>query len=80
MWFQEKLSGDQQKTALPFTPTLIEIAGHTYFPASFMVGPQFSMRRYLDFVKVNQRTVLGLWNQRYRSKESVVKISFLKVD
>uniref|UniRef100_A0A0P4W2L8 Lysophospholipid acyltransferase 5 n=1 Tax=Scylla olivacea TaxID=85551 RepID=A0A0P4W2L8_SCYOL len=47
----EKLSGDQQKTALPFTPTLIEIAGHTYFPASFMVGPQFSMRRYLDFVK-----------------------------
>ncbi|MPC23168.1 Lysophospholipid acyltransferase 5 [Portunus trituberculatus] len=47
----EKLSGDQQKTALSFTPTLIEIAGHTYFPASFMVGPQFSMRRYLDFVK-----------------------------
>ncbi|XP_068223260.1 lysophospholipid acyltransferase 5 isoform X2 [Palaemon carinicauda] len=47
----EKLSGDQQKTALSFTPTLVEIAAHTYFPASFMVGPQFSMRRYLDFVK-----------------------------
>nr|XP_053646763.1 LOW QUALITY PROTEIN: lysophospholipid acyltransferase 5-like [Cherax quadricarinatus] len=47
----EKLSNDQQKTALPYTPTLVEIAAHTYFPASFMVGPQFSMRRYLDFVK-----------------------------
>ncbi len=53
MNLQEKLSGDQQKTALPYTPTLIEIAGHTYFPASFMVGPQFSMRRYLDFIKVS---------------------------
>ncbi|KAK3863273.1 hypothetical protein Pcinc_018957 [Petrolisthes cinctipes] len=47
----DKLSSDQQKTALTFTPTLVEIAGHTYFPASFMVGPQFSMRRYLDFIK-----------------------------
>ncbi|XP_071521262.1 lysophospholipid acyltransferase 5 isoform X1 [Panulirus ornatus] len=47
----DKLSNDQQKTALPHTPSLVEIAAHTYFPASFMVGPQFSMRRYLDFVK-----------------------------
>ena len=64
MCFQEKLSGDQQKTALSFTPTLIEIAGHTYFPASFMVGPQFSMRRYLDFVKVD----LNLWNYNVGAK------------
>ncbi|CAL4063406.1 unnamed protein product, partial [Meganyctiphanes norvegica] len=46
-----KLSKDQQKTALPQVPSLLEVTAHTYFPASFLVGPQFSMRRYLDFVK-----------------------------
>lgn len=46
-----KLSKDQVKTALPHVPSLLEVAGHTYFPASFMVGPQFSMRRYQDFIK-----------------------------
>ncbi|XP_042872826.1 lysophospholipid acyltransferase 5-like isoform X2 [Penaeus japonicus] len=45
-----KLSNDQQKTALSIRPSLLEVAAHTYFPASFMVGPQFAMRRYLDFV------------------------------
>ncbi|KAL7645692.1 UNVERIFIED_CONTAM: hypothetical protein RMT77_002569 [Armadillidium vulgare] len=46
----EDLSKDQQATALKMRPSLLEIAGHTYFPASFMVGPQFSMKRYLSFV------------------------------
>ncbi|XP_037797486.1 lysophospholipid acyltransferase 5-like [Penaeus monodon] len=52
----EKLSNDQKKTALSIRPSLLEVAAHTYFPASFMVGPQFSMRRYLDFVN---GTLLG---------------------
>ncbi|XP_063596631.1 lysophospholipid acyltransferase 5-like [Penaeus indicus] len=52
----EKLSNDQKKTALSIRPSLLEVAAHTYFPASFMVGPQFSMRRYLDFVS---GTLLG---------------------
>ncbi|XP_076032555.1 lysophosphatidylcholine acyltransferase 3 protein nessy isoform X1 [Oratosquilla oratoria] len=63
-----KLSCDQQKTALSHTPSLLEVAAHTYFPASFMVGPQFSMRRYLDFVKgtlisgdLPQCILPGLW-------------------
>lgn len=44
------LSADQATTALVTCPSLLEVAAHTYFPASFLVGPQFSMRRYLDFV------------------------------
>ncbi|XP_013772014.1 lysophospholipid acyltransferase 5-like isoform X1 [Limulus polyphemus] len=46
----EKLSEDQKKTALVKAPSLLEIGGHTYFFGGFLVGPQFSMRRYMDFV------------------------------
>lgn len=48
--FQEKLSALQKQVALKEQPTFLEIAAFTYFPGSFLVGPQFSMKRYLDFV------------------------------
>ncbi|GFG41009.1 hypothetical protein Cfor_12605 [Coptotermes formosanus] len=47
---EEELSQEQKKTALSKMPSLLEVAGYTYFPASFLVGPQFPMKRYLDFV------------------------------
>ncbi|XP_065561260.1 lysophospholipid acyltransferase 5-like [Artemia franciscana] len=47
---EEKLSSDQKKNHLKNCPSLLEIAAHTYFPGGFLVGPQFTMRRYLDFV------------------------------
>ncbi|KAJ4440234.1 hypothetical protein ANN_08373 [Periplaneta americana] len=47
---EEELSQEQKKTALSKTPSLLEVAAYTYFPASFLVGPQFPMKRYLDFV------------------------------
>lgn len=37
--------------ALKDHPTFLEIAAFSYFPASFMVGPQFNLKRYLDFVQ-----------------------------
>ncbi|XP_018017119.1 lysophospholipid acyltransferase 5 isoform X1 [Hyalella azteca] len=43
------LSAEQAQTALSECPSLLEVAAHTYFPASYMVGPQFNMKRYLDF-------------------------------
>jgi lysophospholipid acyltransferase 5 len=49
-YVQEELSQEQKKRALSKVPSLLEVAGYTYFPASFLVGPQFPMRRYLDFV------------------------------
>lgn len=36
--------------ALKERPSLLEIAAYAYFPGAFLIGPQFSMRRYLDFV------------------------------
>jgi lysophospholipid acyltransferase 5 len=46
----ETLSGENKKVALERCPTVLEFFGHTLFPASFMVGPQFPMKRYQDFV------------------------------
>ncbi|XP_050446775.1 lysophospholipid acyltransferase 5 [Cataglyphis hispanica] len=45
-----KLSDSQKRVALKEQPSLLEIAAYTYFPGAFLIGPQFSMRRYLDFV------------------------------
>ncbi|XP_073979722.1 lysophosphatidylcholine acyltransferase 3 protein nessy isoform X2 [Rhodnius prolixus] len=47
---EDKLSKDSKKLALREVPSLLEIGGYLYFPTSFMVGPQFPMRRYKDFV------------------------------
>ncbi|CAB3362394.1 Hypothetical predicted protein [Cloeon dipterum] len=46
----EALSKDQKITAINRVPSLLEIAGYTYFPASYMVGPQFPMTRYLGMI------------------------------
>ncbi|XP_046388835.1 lysophospholipid acyltransferase 5 [Ischnura elegans] len=45
-----ELSAEQKKTALSKMPSFLEVAAHTFFPASFLVGPQFPMRRYQDFI------------------------------
>ena len=33
------------------TPSLLELAGFTYFTGGFFAGPQFSIRRYLEFTE-----------------------------
>ncbi|KZC11643.1 Lysophospholipid acyltransferase 5, partial [Dufourea novaeangliae] len=45
-----KLSASQKEVALTKRPTFLEVAAFVYFPGSFLVGPQFSMKRYLDYV------------------------------
>lgn len=42
---------DVQDTALPVCPSFLEIMGHCYFFGGFLVGPQYNMRRYLNFVR-----------------------------
>jgi len=45
----EQLTPHQKTLALVEAPSLLEMCGHVYFPGGFLVGPQFSMKRYLDF-------------------------------
>nr|CAI5851132.1 unnamed protein product [Callosobruchus analis] len=46
----DTLSAESKKLALQKRPSLLEIFGHSFFPAAFIVGPQFPMKRYLEFV------------------------------
>lgn len=46
----EKASSDTKALALKRPPTYLEMTGHVYFFGSFVVGPQFPMRRYLSFI------------------------------
>lgn len=43
------LRSDQVDSVLGGSPSLLEMAGHSFFPATFMVGPLFSMRLYQQF-------------------------------
>lgn len=45
-----ELSAANKKTCLNRRPSLLEIAGYTFFPSCFLVGPQFSFRRYDSFI------------------------------
>lgn len=47
----EKLSTENKKSCLRRIPSLLEIFAYTLFPASLLVGPQFSFRRYDSFVQ-----------------------------
>lgn len=43
-------SSNKNDEALDRVPDFLELLGHSYFPASFLVGPQFGIKKYLDFV------------------------------
>ena len=46
-----QLSEDQQKTALEEAPSLVEMLSQTFFIGGYLVGPQFSMKKFREFVK-----------------------------
>lgn len=46
----ESLSADSKAVALREMPPFLETLGFTLFPASFLVGPQFPLKRYQEFV------------------------------
>ncbi|KAF6207636.1 hypothetical protein GE061_016083 [Apolygus lucorum] len=47
---EAELNKDQKLNRLRELPSLLEVAGYTYFPTSFLVGPQFPMRKYQEFI------------------------------
>ncbi|XP_064214490.1 lysophospholipid acyltransferase 5 [Tribolium castaneum] len=47
---EESLGAENRKVALKTCPNVLEFFAHALFPASFMVGPQFPMKKYQDFV------------------------------
>ncbi|KAK9737943.1 MBOAT, membrane-bound O-acyltransferase family [Popillia japonica] len=47
----ETLNADAKKIALIKPPRFLEFCGHMFFPTSFLIGPQFPMKRFQEFVK-----------------------------
>lgn len=45
-----ELSAANKQSCLNRKPSLLEMAAYTYFPASVLIGPQFSFRRYESFI------------------------------
>ncbi|XP_062848788.1 lysophospholipid acyltransferase 5 [Trichomycterus rosablanca] len=45
-----KLSAEQKTSALPTTPSFLEVCGFSYFYGGFLVGPQFTLRNYICLV------------------------------
>lgn len=48
---ESTLSPEQQNFAIRGVPSLLEVAGFSYFYGAFLVGPQFSMNHYLKLVR-----------------------------
>lgn len=47
---EDKLSSDTKNVCLRKAPEFLEYCGFMFFPASFLVGPQFPLKRYQTFV------------------------------
>ncbi|KAG8035692.1 hypothetical protein G9C98_001120 [Cotesia typhae] len=47
---ESKLSAYQKKECLKELPSFLEIAAFVYLPGSFLVGPQFTVKRYQNYV------------------------------
>lgn len=65
---QEKLSDTQKQVALKERPSLLEIAAYAYFPGAFLIGPQFSMRRYLNYVNGQLAERVSNWSKHLRTQ------------
>lgn len=75
---EESLSVAQKKSFLSQKPNLLQIAAFTYFPASFLVGPQFSFRRYQSFVNKEFEKYEG--NLEAGAKRATVGFIYLLVN
>lgn len=47
---EKELSKDQKEHCIKDLPNVIELAAFSYFPSSFIVGPQFPFNRYSRFI------------------------------
>ena len=54
MCFQSELGRDQKQNKLTEIPSLVECLSHSFFVGAYFVGPQFSMRKFQNYVKMNQ--------------------------
>merc|ERR1712079_662849 len=49
----EELSKDQKDNALTEVPSILEVCSQSFFIGGYFVGPQFSMRKFQNFIQRN---------------------------
>lgn len=47
---ENELSKDQKENSIQKLPNIIQLAAYSYFPSSFIAGPQFPFNRYKRFI------------------------------
>merc|ERR1719361_1787335 len=50
---EESLSKDQKENALKESPTILEMFSQAFFVGGYFVGPQFSMRKFQNYIQRN---------------------------
>lgn len=50
---EAQLARDQKEAFLKDPPSLLEMLSHSFFIGGYFVGPQFSMRKFTNFIKRN---------------------------
>nr|XP_018895702.1 PREDICTED: lysophospholipid acyltransferase 5 [Bemisia tabaci]XP_018895703.1 PREDICTED: lysophospholipid acyltransferase 5 [Bemisia tabaci] len=83
---QEKLSNDMKEVAIKRMPTILEVLGFSFFPSSFMIGPQFPITRYLDLIagKFNNVENKEVWSlssatMKYAIQRALAGVFYLGV-
>uniref|UniRef100_V9KVF5 Lysophospholipid acyltransferase 5 n=1 Tax=Callorhinchus milii TaxID=7868 RepID=V9KVF5_CALMI len=56
---EAQLTAEQRRDRLPRSPSALELCGFAYFFGGFLVGPQFTMKRYLSLVNSELTDVPG---------------------
>ena len=49
----EELSKDQKDSALTEVPSILEVCSQSFFVGGYFVGPQFSMRKFQNYIQRN---------------------------
>ena len=49
----EELSKDQKDNALSEVPSILEVCSQSFFVGGYFVGPQFSMKKFQNFIQRN---------------------------
>ncbi|XP_054153943.1 lysophospholipid acyltransferase 5-like [Oppia nitens] len=57
----DKLELFSEDTAVDNCPTLLQLLSHSYFPGSFLIGPQVKYKNYLKYIESNDNFLPKCW-------------------
>jgi len=75
----EDLSKDQKESALTEVPSLLEVCSQSFFVGGYFVGPQFSMKKFQNFIQRNitEDLITEGGSRRFAFKRFGIGLSYL---